>query len=170
MRYHGHTIAQAESGGYTYEYPIDLHFTCERCGLCCGDTKCKTRRILLLEKEVEHISGVTSQDANEFSNTIENQWPFIYIMRKSGGKCVFLKGKLCSIYDIRPIICRFYPFKLENLGDNRYSFSPTEECPGVGKGSKLGCAFYENLFRQFLKSLTENRGKTKVFIGSKKET
>jgi len=158
MREGGCPLARTKRRGYIYEYPVDLRFTCERCGLCCGDTEFRTRRVLLLGREAEHISGELSLEVEEFSDRVEGQEPYIYVMKKKGGKCVFLRGNLCSIYDMRPIICRSYPFDLEDLGGCRYRFSPTDECPGVGKGPKLSRSFYEDLFEQFLRSMAENRG------------
>jgi Fe-S-cluster containining protein len=57
-------------------------------------------------------------------------------MKKRSGKCVFLDVKACRIYNIRPLICRFYPFSLRK-GDNGYKFEISEECPGIGLGSIL---------------------------------
>ena len=96
-------------------------------------------------------------DPEEFAERTGGPEPFVYRMRKKGGRCIFLRDNLCSIYEIRPIICRFYPFKLENLGENRYRFSYTEECPGIGKGPQLKRGFFEELFKEFLKSMNENQ-------------
>jgi Fe-S-cluster containining protein len=89
-------------------------------------------------------------ELNDFVIRLRDSGPFDYIMRKKEGKCIFLKDKLCSIYEVRPIICRFYPFKLENLGGNKYRFSYTDECPSIGKGPHLKRTFYEALFKKFL--------------------
>jgi Fe-S-cluster containining protein len=74
-------------------------------------------------------------------------------MRKTAGdrKCVFLEDKLCRIYSIRPLVCRFYPFELRIVGNSRHWFAYTEECPGTGKGEKLTRKYYENLYRQLTK-------------------
>jgi len=140
-----------------FEYPKHVFFTCNRCALCCGDTEERTRQILLLKTEAHRISEGASKSINEFAEETEGLAPFIYKMRKNGGRCIFLRENLCSIYDMRPIICRFYPFKLENLGKNRYVFSYTEECPGIGKGAQLKRNFFEGLFREFLRSMSENQ-------------
>lgn len=134
-----------------FEYPRHLRFRCLRCALCCGDTEVRERRILLLEAEARRISEATSMEIGEFAERVEGSEPFLYRMRKREGRCLFLRGNLCSIYEIRPIICRFYPFQLENLGGDRYRFSYTEECPGIGEGPELGREFFEELFEEFLK-------------------
>ena len=136
-----------------FEYPKHVCFRCSRCALCCGDTEAKTRQILLLRAEAERIAEEISKGLNEFAEERNEADPFVYRMRKREGKCVFLRGNLCSIYDIRPIICRFYPFKLENLGRSRYAFSYTDECPGIGEGAHLKRSFFEGLFKEFLGSM-----------------
>jgi len=56
-------------------------------------------------------------------------------MRKTeDGRCIFLKGDSCSIYSIRPLICKFYPFELRRTGKGRFIFTYTDECPGIGGG------------------------------------
>ena len=140
-----------------FEYPKHVFFMCNRCALCCGDAGERTRQILLLKAEINRIAEKTSRSINAFAEEIEGSDPFFYRMRKNGGKCIFLRDNLCSIYDIRPIICRFYPFKLEDLGKNRYVFSYTDECPGIGKGPQLKREFFEELFTKLLKAMSENK-------------
>lgn len=75
--------------------------------------------------------------------------PYVYTMKKTAnGKCIFLKGKSCTIYPIRPLVCRFYPFPLKSLGNGRYVFEYTDECPGIGNGPKLRKSFFEALFQE----------------------
>ena len=141
----------------SFEYPKCVRFRCERCALCCGDTKDKVRSILLLKIEADRISKKTLMDLDKFAEKIEGFEPYIYQMRKTeDGKCVFLKDDSCSIYQIRPLICRFYPFQLKNLGNNRYAFIYTDECSGIGKGSQLKRDFFEILFGEFIELMREN--------------
>jgi len=140
----------------SFKYPKHVSFTCERCALCCRDTERRARSILLLETEVKRISEETSLSIEEFAERIRGFEPYVYRMRKTeDGKCVFLKDNLCSIYRIRPLICRFYPFQLKNLGNDRYVFKYTEECPGIGKGKQLKPAFFDKLFKKFMKAMEE---------------
>lgn len=140
-----------------FEYPKHVRFRCERCALCCGDTKDRIRLILLLKIEADRISKKTLTDLDEFADKIEGSEPYIYQMRKTEDrKCVFLKDDSCSIYQIRPLICRFYPFQLKNMGNNRYAFSYTHECQGVGKGPQLKRDFFERFFDNFIELMREN--------------
>jgi Fe-S-cluster containining protein len=115
--------------------------------LCCGDTEKKTRHILLLQSEAEEIAKKTNQKTETFCEPIVGKEPYVYEMKKTMGKCAFLKDNQCTIYELRPIICRFYPFELKFSSDqNRYLFSATLECVGIGKGKTLCKEDFEKLF------------------------
>jgi len=113
--------------------------------------------ILLLKSEAERISQKTLKKLDEFAERIEEQEPYVYLMRKTfDGKCVFLKDNLCAVYEMRPLICRFYPFNLDNLGNHNYVFSYTEECPDIGSGPQLKKRFFDKLFAEFMASIRQN--------------
>jgi Fe-S-cluster containining protein len=111
-----------------FTYPNNLLFDCSKCGLCCGDTKQKTRHILLLESK--------------------DKTPSCFEIKKPKvGKCFFLKDNQCSIYRLRPIICRFYPFELKFDPDKGiHVFDFTLECPGISKGKIMTLKDFEELF------------------------
>lgn len=140
----------------TFEYPERVRFVCERCAVCCGDTKDRNRTILLLEIEAEHIARQTSRTSDVFAETIVGFAPYVYRMKKTDdGKCVFLKGNVCSIYHVRPLVCRFYPFQLDGR-NGRQKFTYTGECPGVGNGPQMRRGFYGRLFKESLRLMSEN--------------
>jgi len=144
-------------------YPKHIRFICDRCAVCCSNTEDKVRLILLLKSETDRISKKTLIGLYGFAEKIQGFEPYIYQMKKTEeGKCIFLKDDLCSIYKIRPLICRFYPFQLKNLGNNRYVFAYTEECPGIGKGSQLKRRFFERLFGKFMELMRENTEASKT--------
>jgi Fe-S-cluster containining protein len=89
-----------------------------------------------------------------FAEEIRGHEPYVYQMRKtSEGKCFFLKNNSCSIYPLRPLICRFYPFQLKNIQNDMYEFAFTKECPGIGKGPLLRKEFFRKLFEESTKLL-----------------
>lgn len=136
-----------------FEYPRGIRFRCLRCALCCMDAVSRERRILLLEAEARRISEATSLGIGEFALEVEGEGPFRYLMRKEEGRCLFLRDNLCSIYELRPIICRFYPFKLERASGRGLRFSYTEECPGIGRGPRLRRVYFEELLNHLEESL-----------------
>jgi Fe-S-cluster containining protein len=131
-----------------FAYPVKMRFECSRCGLCCGDTKQKTRHILLLKKEAEKIRSQTGESITCFSIGADSKYPYVYEMKKSSeGKCVFLKDNQCSIYALRPLVCMFYPFELKfDCDKERYDFSFTVECPGINQGKLFSANEFKGLF------------------------
>lgn len=130
-----------------FTYPSDVCFTCNGCALCCGDTDHKLRHILLLESEAEEISAATGQPIEDFCNESNGTQPYIYEMKKCEGDCVFLKDHKCTIYELRPLICRFYPFTLKFDADkDTYVFTATSECPMIGRGKPMAKKDFEALY------------------------
>jgi len=141
----------------SFEYPKHVSYVCEKCAICCGDTKERVRQILLLKIEAKRISEKTSKEIEEFAEKIKGCEPYVYRMRKTAcGKCVFLKDNLCSIYEIRPLICRFYPFQLENTENGKLIFTYTNECPGIGKGPEFKRRFFEKLLKESERMMAED--------------
>jgi Fe-S-cluster containining protein len=138
-----------------FTYPKNLRFECSRCGLCCGDTPQKTRRILLLPKEAQEIAAATNQLPNSFVVTVEGNAPYMLEMKKTEGKCVFLKNNQCTIYQQRPLICRFYPFELKTE-NNQHIFGVTLECPAIGQGQKRYKSYFDALFELAQEKLQES--------------
>jgi len=136
-----------------FEYPINVRFECSRCGSCCGDTENMVRRILLLKDDVKLICIKTGLRTYEFAERCEGSEPYIYEMRKNSGKCVFYKDGVCQIYTFRPLICKFYPFQLKNPEEDRFVFSPTDACSGLGKGDRIEKEFFEELSTCFLEKM-----------------
>ena len=131
-----------------FTHPFNVQFECNRCGLCCGDNKQKSRHILLLEAEAKNIASYSSKLLTDFSVEINYISPFSYEMKKTNeGKCVFLKENGCSIYPLRPLICMFYPFELKfNENKQLHIFNFTFECPGIGIGKEFDEKDFEQLF------------------------
>jgi len=147
-----------------FDYPTAVRFHCIKCGICCGDTKEKNRHVLLLRTEAEQIAKTTLQPISKFAVKIKDRTPYSYEMKKSeDGKCVFLEEDRCTIYSLRPLICRFYPFELKVLRNQKYTFLYTEECPGINKGRLLSGSYFKRMFQLA-------RAKFRLLAGSKRES
>jgi Fe-S-cluster containining protein len=103
---------------------------------------------LVLESEADTIAAETSLPKEVFAEKIAGKIPYCFEMKKSGeGKCFFLKDNQCSVYTLRPLICRFYPFELKfDSKRNMHVFDFTVECPGINKGKTLAKRDFEALF------------------------
>ena len=90
-----------------------LKFGCTACGRCCqneGEVWMDSDEFADLSL---HLQKSPLAVLNEYVEMVENGWVKI----KSGDRplddgCIFLgeDGKQCSIYEVRPIQCRTYPF------------------------------------------------------------
>ena len=132
-----------------FDYPTTVRFHCTKCGICCGDTEEKTRHIILLKTEAEQIAKTTTQPISKFAVKIKSKAPYVYEMKKRAedGKCVFLEKNSCTIYPLRPLICRFYPFELKSAHSGKHQFLFTEECPGINTGRMLSANYFRKMFR-----------------------
>lgn len=98
---------------------------CEDCGKCCQKTE-----MLLSEQDIrlieENISSITREEFTELSEK------GIYQLKNKDNNCVFLDitSKLCSIYEIRPQGCRFYPIIYDN---EKKICIYDEECPRISQ-------------------------------------
>jgi Fe-S-cluster containining protein len=131
-----------------FAYPAKVRFECDRCGLCCGDTKEKARHILLLEKEAKTISQETSLKISDFCIKILDRFPYTYEIKKTNaGKCIFLHDSQCLIYESRPLVCMFYPFELKFEKDkSEYKFNFTLECPRIDRGKAVRETDFRRMF------------------------
>lgn len=111
-----------------------VKFSCHSCGHCCTEVVC-----LPTPWDVKRIIRETGADPNEFLEFLTEDevddveeddptWLEVngdrYVMALKRGKrgCYFLDKKTgyCSIYESRPILCRLYPFKLQETQDGDF--------------------------------------------------
>jgi Fe-S-cluster containining protein len=81
------------------------NFSCKRCGECCRELIVK-----LYKKEIDDIKKAGfGKDFFSYDPHIRS-----HVLKKTRGKCIFLGKKerefYCRIYEIRPRVCREYPF------------------------------------------------------------
>jgi len=69
-------------------------------------------------------------------------------MKKINGKCIFLKDGNCQIYLDRPLICRCFPFWIEQANNGSFTFKVSDDCKGIGRGGELGRSFFAELLKK----------------------
>lgn len=146
----GYLTYEREDGSEEVEfyYPSNVHWSCIRCGACCGDVEKRERMIKLLYKDIQRIEEVTDE---EFYERVEDG-SFEGLMLKNNRKCMFLNEDGCRIYDNRALLCRMYPFWLEKQ-DNLFVFGVDVDCPGQGDGDQLDESFFRELLQMALESM-----------------
>ena len=113
----------------------EIGFSCTRCGTCCRGTEGDANLVMISPDELDCLALETGQDAA----TIAEPYPdcidtgdggsitFEWCIRRNGSGCTFLQDDRCTVYSVRPWICRTYPFMLD---DERLMISP---CGGIGQ-------------------------------------
>ncbi len=129
-------------------YPLNIQWGCIRCGACCGDVGDRVRMVMLLDKDLDRIEAAGETDF--FDEWDEGS--FSAIMKKVDGKCVFLTGERCRIYEHRALLCRMYPFWLEKQEDV-FVFGVDKDCPGNSQGDYLEDGFFRALLKMALESM-----------------
>ena len=125
--------------------------------------------IYLTEKDVHAISNRTGMRPPDFVDTLYD-YSECYVKIEDDGRrvildlpvlkskedttCVFYQEG-CSIYSVRPIACRLFPFRVEeetlDNGDILLNISYNPTCPGIGKGKMVDRKKLEGLVaEQFL--------------------
>lgn len=118
-----------------------LHFSCTRCGRCCATSG--DYHVFLVAGEAERIRLRLGLSKSWFSRR--------YLRRLDDGqrvlaagndeRCIFLDGQgRCSIYAVRPVQCRTYPFWPEIAGNRRAWHRERRRCEGIDRGDAVPVA------------------------------
>ncbi|GMV99623.1 MAG: hypothetical protein AMXMBFR84_07620 [Candidatus Hydrogenedentota bacterium] len=156
-----------------------VQFSCHHCNHCCTEVVC-----LPTPWDVVRIVKNTKQDPYEFLEflatdeieEVEDDDPtwldvdgdrYIMALRRDKRGCHFLdkKTRYCGIYESRPILCRLYPFRLEETRDGEFKgFSLHDDvgCPRYLDGKVPTQPLYE-LYLEDSKHQKDYRDLVKVF-------
>ncbi|MBM3161772.1 MAG: YkgJ family cysteine cluster protein [Chlorobi bacterium] len=118
-----------------------FRFSCHD-GISCFNTCCSNLDIVLTPYDILRMKkrlGLTSAEfISEYTETViqkESKLPFLKLKLGEEGKCRFVAGEGCTVYDDRPAACRYYPlgfgiYKDEKAGDDFYFLIREEHCRG----------------------------------------
>jgi Fe-S-cluster containining protein len=128
-----------------------VRFSCHHCNHCCTEVVClptpwDVRRIVKWTDAdpYEFLEFLTPDEITEVAKNdptwleCDGERHIMALRREEKKGCFFLdsKTKLCSIYDGRPILCRLYPFKLQETRDGKFR--------GFGLHSDVGCPRHQD--------------------------
>ena len=89
-------------------------FECAQCGDCCrnyGYVYLSTRERVLL---AEHFGITETEFRKEYCEKRHGE----FHLKNPDTDCCFLKGNVCSIYELRPEQCRTWPYWPQNMRDD----------------------------------------------------
>ena len=115
-------------------YQDGLQFSCTQCGNCCTGSP---GYVWVSEEEIEAIAAYLDKSVGEIRLMHSRPVGRRTSLREfANGDCTFFDGRerRCTIYPVRPIQCRTWPFWKSNLSSPEAWRDATRTCPGVGQG------------------------------------
>ncbi len=100
----------------------EVGFECDCCGKCC--TRGFNDHVFLLDDDAARIIEIAGKEHltpapyYDFCDNLGRFYVLGYALKnKPGGDCIFYTGGRCERYDIRPAVCRIYPYMLHREAD-----------------------------------------------------
>lgn len=117
-------------------YQKGLPFSCTECGKCCTGAP---GYVWLNAKEMETIANFLKISIQEFTDQYLRKIGNRFSLREDpySFDCVFLKGKGCTIYPVRPTQCRTFPWWPENLESEEDWQEASSYCEGISDDAPL---------------------------------
>lgn len=142
-----------------------FHFSCTACGNCCQGEGRVYFRDEDLEKIYDYLGLETGKRKTLYKKIIQKRRNG-YNVHEGAGPCHFLdSNKRCSIYPVRPLQCRSFPFWPSVFASRAALAASCKECTGMRNGMQKhqGEAFtlgelvekIEHSREQFLKAQTK---------------
>jgi Fe-S-cluster containining protein len=145
-------------------YGQGLRFTCSQCGNCCsGGPGYVFISRLELTRLAEFLQKPRRDVIREYCRKVGSRYALKEIRhpRHGGYDCVFIKEipadtsaaadkvvqskRICSIYPVRPLQCRTWPFWEGNLSSQRAWQRAGKTCHGIDRGELFDRARIEKL-------------------------
>ncbi len=128
-------------------YAAGLAFECTQCGNCCSGAP---GFVWVTKEEIGRISRYLGREDGWLGNEHVRRVGLKHsLTEQADGDCVFLKRKngkaLCSIYEVRPLQCRTWPFWPGNLKSESAWNSVARDCPGINRGERRNFVSIESL-------------------------
>jgi len=141
-----------EDGAQTW-YKDGLHFTCTQCGNCCtgppGYVWISREEIVRLaeflkitpqETVEKYCRKVDGRFSLKERRTPEGLYDCIFLKEQPAapgeGQAIASRRKACSVYSVRPLQCRTWPFWPENLSSPSGWKHAGKRCHGIDHGNR----------------------------------
>ncbi|MCI0381817.1 MAG: YkgJ family cysteine cluster protein [Chlamydiae bacterium] len=131
-------------------YETGLRFGCTQCGKCCTGPP---GVVQVSKEEAEKIAAYLQIPLKDFlekyTRSIGKKLSLTEKPKNHAKNydCIFLKGKQCQIYPVRPKQCRTFPFWKQNLSSKAAWEETKKICEGIDhpNGPLISLSQIENL-------------------------
>lgn len=117
-------------------YEKGLRFECTGCGKCCTGSP---GYVFVSKEEIVSMADHLHMDLDAFCKKYIRKVGERYSIKEhpTTYSCLFLEGKLCSIYQARPKQCRTFPFWERNLASKEAWEDVKHSCEGIHDAAPL---------------------------------
>ena len=118
-------------------YSQGLYFSCVKCSACCRH---ESGIVVLTENDLKLLADFKKMGYNEFTEAYCRWVPYwngaerLSLKEKPGYDCIFWEDG-CSVYPVRPLQCRAFPFWESIVNSSAAWKSIAASCPGMNKGT-----------------------------------
>ena len=113
-------------------YKDGLRFQCTACGDCCTGVP---GFVWVNKSEIEGMAACLDMEVAEFETRYVRQVGIRKsLIERPNGDCVFLHGRRCDVYPVRPRQCRTWPFWDSNVSSPERWSDAAKSCPGCNQG------------------------------------
>jgi len=130
-------------------YRDGLRFQCTQCGNCCTGAP---GYVWVTKEEIRRIAEFRGRQDRWLPGDELRRVGFRYSLTEdqASGDCVFLTKQKdgqrgCSIYPVRPLQCRTWPFWGDNLTSSSAWAEASQTCPGMNNGTHQGFVAIEQV-------------------------
>jgi len=118
-------------------YKSGLRFKCTECGGCCTG---EPGVVWISDEEIEALAGYleisVEQTKSHYLRRVDGRWA-LRERPANNWDCVFLDGKRCTVYPVRPKQCRTFPWWPQNLESEKSWRETARQCEGINDDAPL---------------------------------
>lgn len=117
-------------------YADGLRFTCTQCGKCCTGAP---GFVWVSDAEIDKLAANRGMKRSEFVAVYTHKARGrVSLRERPNGDCIFYDADQgCTVYAVRPMQCRTWPFWESNLTDPERWAEIEATCPGSGEGDLI---------------------------------
>lgn len=120
---------------------LQAHFECQQCGQCC---RIHTVGVRITQSDAERLAQKEGLSLDEFLKTVLKAGDTYLITQP----CRYQDGNRCAVHDVKPAVCRKYPFNKHEGYDDKTAWVVIAGCPGgrklaglLSSGRQLGLEY-----------------------------